>query len=289
MSDAPKTTTIDALTDRYSAILLDAYGVLVHASGPLPGARALLDRLNTRGQPWFVVTNDASKLPSTAEARFIERGLDIPQARIVSSGGLIGRWFAERDFKAPAPRCVVLGPDDTRAFVERAGGVCVPPTTEAHVDVVVIGDDHGFAFSPTMDALVTLLFAQLDRGQPPALLLPNPDLIYPSGPNSYGVTAGSLGLMIEAVLARRYPDLDPEVRTFTRLGKPFAPIFNEALRRSGTRDMVLIGDQLATDVLGAARFGIASALVGTGVERLDIAKRAGHAAPTWILPQGLAS
>ena len=32
------TITIDALLDRYDAILFDAYGVLVHGSGPLPGA-----------------------------------------------------------------------------------------------------------------------------------------------------------------------------------------------------------------------------------------------------------
>ena len=67
VSTAP-TITIDALLDRYDAILFDAYGVLVHGSGAMPGAAELLDRLNREGRPYFIVTNDASKLPATAAA-----------------------------------------------------------------------------------------------------------------------------------------------------------------------------------------------------------------------------
>ena len=71
------TITIDALLDRYDAILFDAYGVLVHGSGPLPGAAELLTRLNREDRPYFVVTNDASKLPATAASRYQRFGLPI--------------------------------------------------------------------------------------------------------------------------------------------------------------------------------------------------------------------
>ena len=56
---------------------------------------------------------------------------------------------------------------------------------------------------------------------------------------------------------------------FTRLGKPNAPIFQEALRQAGTTDVVMVGDQLGTDILGANRLGIPSALVTTGLSSLD--------------------
>ena len=76
MSTVP-TITIDALLDRYDAILFDAYGVLVHGSGPLPGAAELLTRLNREDRPHSVVTNDASKLPATAASRYQRFGLPI--------------------------------------------------------------------------------------------------------------------------------------------------------------------------------------------------------------------
>ena len=69
--------------------------------------------------------------------------------------------------------------------------------------------------------------------------------------------------MLESALGARYP-MRSELR-FTRLGKPHPAIFSEALRRSGTRNMVMVGDQLETDIKGAARFGIDSAWITSGV------------------------
>ena len=42
-------------------------------------------------------------------------------------------------------------------------------------------------------------------------------------------------------------------------------IFQEALRLSGTANMVMIGDQLETDIRGANAFGLDSVLVGSGI------------------------
>ena len=54
---------------------------------------------------------------------------------------------------------------------------------------------------------------------------------------------------------------------FQRLGKPHGEIFREARRRcrNPERPTLMVGDQLQTDILGANRFGIASALVAHGV------------------------
>jgi ribonucleotide monophosphatase NagD (HAD superfamily) len=52
---------------------------------------------------------------------------------------------------------------------------------------------------------------------------------------------------------------------FERLGKPSAAIFNTALRRSGTRNMVILGDQIETDIRGTNDFGIDSVRMETGV------------------------
>jgi len=88
-------------------------------------------------------------------------------------------------------------------------------------------------------------------------------------------------MMFEAALQARYPD-----RTdlhFTRLGKPYEAIFAEAVRRSGTRNMVMLGDQLATDIRGARAFGLDAVLVGTGVTTAVLPTTPVHLRPTYRL------
>ena len=157
--------------------------------------------------------------------------------------------------------CIVLGPADSRRYVERAGGLVV--NTHDPFDVLIFGDQSGFPFLETVDVVLSAIFAKLDQGEKVSLILPNPDLLYPKGKGSFGLASGCIALMLEAALASRYPgrrDL-----CFTRLGKPHKALFEEAQRRSGNRDMVMIGDQLETDIRGANAFGIDSVLIAGGI------------------------
>jgi ribonucleotide monophosphatase NagD (HAD superfamily) len=87
--------------------------------------------------------------------------------------------------------------------------------------------------------------------------------------------------MFEAALQVRYPDR-PDLR-FTRLGKPHESKFVEALCRSKTRNMVMIGDQLETDIRGARAFGLDSVLVGTGVAAAALTAIPTHLRPTYSM------
>ena len=130
-------------------------------------------------------------------------------------------------------------------------------------DVLVIGDEAGFPFLETVDSALSSLFRRLDNGDHVRLVLPNPDLIFPKTDTGFGIASGSIALMFEAALQLRYPGRSD--LSFDRLGKPYKAIFEEAFRRSGTKDMVMIGDQLETDIRGANAFGIESVLVSTGI------------------------
>ena len=251
--------TLKKLLADYSVLLLDAYGVVVHSSGALPGARRLIESLNRQKKPYFILTNDASKLPATSARLFNNFGLPIPPDRIITSGSLLTDYFARHQLRGK--HCAVLGPQDSIRYVELAGGVVVEPTAE--FEVLIIGDEAGYPFLETIDTVLSGLFNLLDRCADVHLLLPNPDLIYPKGGDGFGIASGSIALMLEAALQQRY-SFRPELK-FVRLGKPHAAIFEEALRRSGTRDMVMIGDQLETDIRGAVSFGLDSVLIGTGV------------------------
>jgi len=264
------------LIARYDVILLDAYGVLVTGSGPLPAARGLLDTIAEQGREMFVVTNDASRLPETIADRL--RGFDLPVRadQVITSGSLLAGYFAAHDLRGG--RAMVLGPADSVSYVRAAGGQVVPVTADGACDVLVVCDESGYPFLPTVDDALSMLYRHFDRGDEVALVLPNPDLIYPKRDGAYGYTSGGAALLLEAGLARRYPARD--VR-FERLGKPHRPMFDEARRRAGSGRMLMIGDQLETDIAGALGAGIDAALVTTGVSKGDEADAS--ITPTYLL------
>ena len=49
---------METLIDRYEVLLLDAYGVLVHSSGPLAGATELIKKLKKEGIGIFLISHD---------------------------------------------------------------------------------------------------------------------------------------------------------------------------------------------------------------------------------------
>jgi len=258
MNDIPE-VTIAELIERYEVLLFDAFGVLINSSGPFYGAPELIAELNRIKKPYYVLTNDASRLPQTAAKKYQSFGVLIEPQRIITSGSLLKNYFTTYDLRGAL--CCVLGPEDCRQYVRDAGGRIV--SAAELFDVLVIGDEAGFPFLETVDSALSSLFRRLDNGDRVRLVLPNPDLIFPKTDSGFGIASGSIALMFEAALQLRYPDL-PDLR-FDRLGKPHKAIFEEAFQRSGTRDMVMIGDQLETDIRGAYDFELDSVLVTTGV------------------------
>lgn len=274
---APRIISADSLVRDYDALLIDAYGVLVDSGGGRAGAVPFIERLRAEGLPFVVVTNDASKLPSTCAARFAELGLRIDDDQIITSGGLLAAHFAASGLAGA--KTLVLGPPDSARYVADAGGLVVlADQVDDSIEAVVIGDESGYPFLEAVDATLTALYGAIDAGRPPALILPNPDLVYPKSAEAYGIASGSVALILEAALAARYRDAAPR---FTRLGKPHAPIYEAALAVVGTRRAVMIGDQLDTDIAGANAVGIDSALLTSGVGRWSTGDD--RALPTYLL------
>lgn len=250
------------LLDRYDVVLLDSYGVLVDEHGALPGAPAFVDRLHRRDGRWMVLSNDASRRPATSVERYRERGLAIPAEHLLTSGDLIAPYFAAKGLAGR--RCVVLGPPDSHALVQEAGAALVP-ADDPEIEVLVVCDDAGYPFRQTIETLVGTLYARIAAGHAVHLVLPNPDLVYPRSPGRFGLTAGSVARVLEGALALRFPESPPR---FVSLGKPHAPIFERALARLDVRPkdrVVMVGDQLATDIAGARAAGLDAVLIATGV------------------------
>jgi HAD superfamily hydrolase (TIGR01459 family) len=271
-------TTARELIDAYDTILLDAYGVLVDAGGALPGAGELIEAVRAAGRRVFIVTNDASRLPETVAARFGRFGIPVAADEVVTSGALIAPYFAEAGLVGA--RCSVLGTDDSLAYVRDAGGEVVALSGEADIDVLVVCDDAGFPFLEGIEAALSALYRRIDRGGAVTLVLPNPDLVYPKSGGEFGFTAGAVALLLEAGLRRRFGARAPG---FVALGKPHPPMFEEARRRAGSGRLVMVGDQLETDIAGARAAGIDAALLHAGVSVWRDGETPAALAPTYLL------
>jgi ribonucleotide monophosphatase NagD (HAD superfamily) len=164
----------------------------------------------------------------------------------------------------------VLGPADSIQFVVDGGGVPVALERGIDIDAIAVCDDDGYPLVEGLEIAQSAAIRAMEAGRRPALVLPNPDLVYPKGGGELGITAGAIALVIEAVLARRFPGA--QLR-FVHLGKPEPHLFREAARVLGLaiEQLVMVGDQLETDIAGAAAAGIDAALVA-GVSRWEHAR-----------------
>ena len=122
--------------------------------------------------------------------------------------------------------------------------------------------------------------------RPIRLVLPNPDVLYPKSASELGFTAGGIAGMIEAGLARKFPHR--QVR-FDHLGKPKPELLLHARRtvlgHLAAPRLVMVGDQVETDIAAARAAGFDSALVD-GVSRWQYSSRTDRSdglAPTYLL------
>lgn len=273
-------THMGDLLDRYDGLLFDAFGVLVQGDGPLPHAATLIEHLRTQARPFAVVTNDATRSIETCRARFARMGMPIDPARIITSGSLI--ITHARAHGLDGARACVIGPPDTCDYARRAGLDVLSwadVSTALSADVFILGDFPQESTLERLEASTSLLLRSIEAGTQPTLVLPNPDLIYPKSPGHVGLTAGSIAHMMEELIRERHPGLD---LSFVRLGKPHAMIYQAGLDLLGTPlpKTLMIGDQLATDILGASRFGMDSAMVSTG---LAAAQHPSGVVPTYLI------
>lgn len=270
-------TTINEIIDNYGALLIDAYGVLVHSSGPYPGAAKFLERLRDTETDFLVVTNDASRLPGTCAARYTGVGVQVDSSEVLTSGLLITPHLQDCGI-ANGP-VTVLGTNDTRAYLIRDDYLLVPPGDDA-AEAIILADEAGYEFVPAIEKTLSMLVRAYDTGRDVELVCPNPDQLFPRGPGQVGFTGGAVAALFEQSLRSRYPGRSIE---FSRLGKPHAALYERAVKQLGTDDVAMIGDKLTTDIRGADRFGIDSVWMTADVSDPASILEESDVTPTWTL------
>ncbi len=225
-------------------ILLDLDGVIYQDATPLPDAVQTLAWLRAEGIPHRFVTNTSSRPRQAIVTKLASMGMAIDGELLWTPPRVAQHWLAT---EVGGPVALLVTPATLEDFstIER-----LADDAETGARAVVVGDlGDGWDYA-TLNRALRLL---LDEA-PPLLAL---------GMTRFWQAADGLRLDVGAMVAAlSYASgAEPVV-----LGKPSAAFFQAALDDMGlaAEQVLMIGDDIVSDVRGAQRAGLRGGLVRTG-------------------------
>lgn len=234
----------------HDGFALDLDGVVWLSKQPIPGAPEAVAAIRERGATVFL-TNDPRSTREEVVANLERSGIPTPIDDVVTSASATAETLAAERAGATI---LSLGRSALNAELDRLGIEALAPAPGARADVVVIGG----ASDMTAELVRIAHAAVLAGGE---LWATNADPAYPT---AEGLAPGT-GAFVAAV----------EYTTGARArvpGKPHREIFDRVREHLGAERPIMVGDSLDADIGGAARAGMASALVLTGrTSRVDLA------------------
>ncbi len=238
---------------RIDGVVSDMDGVLWHGDTALPGMVRFFELVNARRLPVALATNNSSKSEAEYVAKLRRLGVEsVGEDSIVTSRRVTVDYLTHT---YPAGTGIfVVGTPGLEAAIAAAGFAI----EERAADVVVVGIDPAFTYDKLRRA--TLLVRAGAR-----LVGTNGDAAIPS---AEGMIPGNGSLLAAIETASGKKALV--------LGKPASAMYESALRAVGTPPArtLMIGDRIDTDMTGARRAGMITALVLSGATDDAAAKAA---------------
>lgn len=241
------------IIDQHDAFIVDQWGVLHEGVQAYPGAKEVMERILASGKEVVVLSNSGKKAEANAR-RLAEMGFSPERyAGIVTSGEAVWQSLATDTLPTgTGKRHYVVSQEASTTAEWCAGldaGLFVASLEQAEVVVLL-----ALPYETTAATQEGMLAAMRERDLP--LVCGNPDVRAP-GPACLHNSPGGL--------AAQYERMDGIVHYF---GKPHPGVFTrslEQLRFPAPARVLMVGDNLATDVVGAERMGMASLLLRQGV------------------------
>ena len=165
-------------------------------------------------------------------------------------------------------KVLYLGTERSADFIVRAGQEKISITDFKseefqQIGCVVFLDDEGYDWNVAINKVVNLL-----RKTAIPVIVANSDLIYPIAQNDVSIATGAIAKLVASIVGRK----------FIYYGKPDVQMFLYAFEDLKKDDpqldkskILMVGDTLHTDILGATKFGIDTVLVLSGnTSRMDV-------------------
>ncbi|MGN7292528.1 HAD-IIA family hydrolase [Rhizobium sp. SAFR-030] len=224
-------------------IIADLDGVVFRGNTPIESAVQSFAAWREAGIPYCFVTNNSTRTTEEVAAKLSAMGVLTDPSQVISTAtgtrGILRRTWPK------GGRAYVLGAPSLEQAVVEAGF----EIAEERVDCVVAGLDKGFTYA-RLDRAVSLVMGGA------RLIGTNPDVLLPK---DGGFEPGAGSILAAIVAATR---AEPLI-----VGKPQPHLIQDAVALLGIDhgQVIMIGDQLETDIVAAQRAGVFAVLVETGV------------------------
>lgn len=221
------------------AILFDIEGTLIERGAAIAGAAAAVDGARAAGLQLRFLTNITGRTPARIAADLCAAGIAVAAGEVQTATTVCVDLLRRR----PGVRCHLLVPPAVLPMFE---GIA---RDDSDPDVVVIGDiGEGFDFRTLNRA-----FRMLRQGAELMALQKNLFWFDADGPK---LDCGAFVLALEAAARTQA----------TVTGKPSRTFFDSALAglACAADQVLMVGDDISTDILGASAAGMRTVLVGTG-------------------------
>lgn len=232
-------------------ILFDLDGVIYNAETPIPGAADAVQWARKSGIPFLFVTNTSSRGRDALVEKLRAFGVPCKLDDILSPPAAAAQWL-RREGSGPAALFV-----RDRTKPEFDGVTLVDDVAETGARYVVVGDMGDLWDFPTLNRAFRLLHST-----------PGSELIA-LGLTRYWLALDGLRLDTAPYVAALECATGKKARVF---GKPGIEFFQAAGAKLGLGmgDLVMVGDDLVTDIQGAQASGLKGVLVRTGKFRDNV-------------------
>ena len=245
------------MTASPKAFLIDLDGTLYFKNEPYPEAVGAVQYLREKGYQIRFLTNITAKTPKMLHEEMQNLGFDVYESEIFNASYACLLYLRSQ----PRARCHFMVDDFVKAFFEEI------PTDNESPDFVVLGDyGDRFDFRSLNHA-----FRLLMGGAELIALQKSPYWVSPEG---VLLDCGAFVALLEYA----------SNKTSKIMGKPSELFFKIALDslQLSPSEVIMVGDDITTDILGAERMGMRSVLVRTGKFQPDQLECLA-ADPTWVL------
>ena len=243
-------------------VLFDLDGVLYDGERPIPGAAAAVETIRHAGLPSLFVTNTTSRPRSDLASKLARLGVPARPEEFLTPAVVAAAWIRSHG----QARAALFVPQATR---EDFRGVEADSGTDpVELRYVVIGDlGAGWDYA-TLNRTFRLLHGRPDR-----------DLValgltrYWQSPDGANLDVAPFAAALECATGKKA----------VVMGKPAAAFFQQASGILGLApgELLMIGDDLHADALGAKSAGLRSALVRTG--KFQPSDLDAEVQPDWVL------
>ena len=225
-----------------SGYICDMDGVIYHGNQILPGVKEFVEWLYRENKQFLFLTNNSGKTPRELQEKLARMGLDVDEHHFYTSALATAEFISRQK---PGARAFVIGePGLYNALYEK--GIMLDDTAP---DYVVIGESASYNYDNICRAVH---FVQNGA----RLIGTNYDL---TGPTEQGIMPACRAFVkpIELVTGKEA----------YYIGKPNPLMMRTGLNMLGvhSREAVMVGDRMDTDIVAGIESGLDTVLVLSGV------------------------